>query len=89
RWPKPARPKWMDEATYATLPEFLEVREVRVRVDEPGCRVRQFVVATTLLDADQYSAAAVADLYHRRWHVEIFHPDYRPSNGLYVASRAA
>lgn len=71
RWPKPARPKWMDPATYAALPESLEVREVQVRVEEPGCRVRQFVVATTLLDEGQYSAAEVADLYHRRWHVEL------------------
>jgi hypothetical protein len=71
RWPKPARPKWMDPATYAALPESLEVREVRVRVDEPGCRVRQFVVATTLLDEARYSAADVGDLYHRRWHVEL------------------
>jgi DDE family transposase len=71
RWPKPARPQWMDAATYASLPAFLEVREVRVRVAQPGCRVRQLVVATTLLDAGQYSAAEVADLYHDRWHVEL------------------
>ena len=71
RWPKPARPKWMDQATYAALPDSLEVREVRVRVDRPGCRVRQLVVATTLLEADRCSAADVADLYHRRWHAEL------------------
>src|SRR5205814_8842232 len=70
-WLKPARPAWMDEATYRALPESLEVREVRVVVDQPGSRVRQFVVATTLTDASQYSAAAVGDLYHRRWHVEL------------------
>ena len=34
----------MDEATYRALPESLEVREVRVVVDQPGSRVRQFVV---------------------------------------------
>jgi hypothetical protein len=71
RWPKPVRPRWMDAATYAALPEFLEMREVRVRVDQPGCRLRPFVVATTLRDAGQYNAADVADLYHRRWHIEL------------------
>ena len=71
RWPKPARPKWMDQATYQALPDFLEVRQVRVVVHTPGFRVRQFVAATTLLDAAQYSAADIADLYHRRWHVEL------------------
>src|SRR5207247_9284331 len=33
--------------------------------------VRQLVVATTLLEASQYSAAEVGDLYHQRWHVEL------------------
>ena len=71
RWTKPARPAWMDEATYRGLPDSLEVREVRVVVNTPGFRVRQFVAATTLLDAKRYSAADVADLYHRRWQVEL------------------
>jgi Transposase DDE domain len=70
-WPKPARPAWMDAATYAALPASLELREVRVVVDTPGFRVRQFVVATTLRDAAQYSATDIAELYHRRWHVEL------------------
>ena len=70
-WPKPARPAWMDKDTYAALPESLQVREVRVRVTTPGYRVRDFVVATTLTDATQYSAVQIADLYHRRWHVEL------------------
>jgi DDE family transposase len=71
RWPKPARPAWMDAASYAALPETLAVREVRVKVTTPGYRVRDFVVATTLSDARRYSAAQIADLYHRRWHVEL------------------
>jgi hypothetical protein len=70
-WPKPARPKWMDAETYAALPDSLQVREVRVEVNTPGCRVRQFVAATTLLDAEQFSRSDIGDLYHRRWHVEL------------------
>ncbi len=70
-WAKPPRPKWMDQQTYESLPKSLEVREVNVMVNQPGFRVRQFVVATTLRDSAQYSAADVADLYHRRWHVEL------------------
>jgi hypothetical protein len=31
-WTKPKRPDWMDEATYATLPDELFVRATRVRV---------------------------------------------------------
>jgi hypothetical protein len=71
RWTKPARPQWMDEETYRGLPEWLEVREVHVVVAQPGYRVKQLVVATTLTDAERYSAADIADLYHQRWHVEL------------------
>lgn len=70
-WPKPARPAWLDADTYRTLPATLEVREVQVVVQTPGFRVQQFVVATTLLDAERYSAADLADLYHQRWHIEL------------------
>ena len=70
-WVKPARPDWMDEATYATIPDTLTVREVRVIVDNPGYRSEEIVVATTLLDAKAYSKSDIADLYHHRWHVEL------------------
>jgi len=70
-WQRPQRPTWMDEATYASIPETLTVREVRFRVDAPGCRSRSIIVATTLLDNKQYSSADIADLYHQRWHIEL------------------
>jgi hypothetical protein len=70
-WSRPERPDWMNEATYATMPEVLIVREVRVNIDEPGCRSRQVIVATTLTNSRDYSATDVADLYHQRWHAEL------------------
>jgi hypothetical protein len=70
-WAKPARPGWMDEATYAALPETLTVRELRVPVGTPGYRVRELVLATTLVDAAAYAKEEIADLYHKRWHVEL------------------
>jgi hypothetical protein len=70
-WAKPARPDWMDAATYATLPDTLTVRELRVTVATPGCRVRELVVATTLLEPAAYAKEDIADLYHKRWHVEL------------------
>jgi hypothetical protein len=71
RWDKPARPAWMEPALYASLPDHLTLREVRVRVDQPASRVRQLVVVTTLLDAREYPRTQIADLYHQRWHVEL------------------
>jgi hypothetical protein len=71
RWPKPARPGWLDADAYEALPAFVEVREVQVVVNTPGFRVRQFVAATTLREVERYSAADIAELYHQRWHVEL------------------
>lgn len=88
-WQRPRRPTWMDEATYATIPETLTVRELRFNVDNPGFRTREIVVATTLLDENTYRKDEIADLYHQRWHAEIFHPDYRSSASLYPGVWAA
>ncbi|HEY6926662.1 MAG TPA: IS4 family transposase [Steroidobacteraceae bacterium] len=70
-WQRPARPAWMDAATYATVPETLTVRELHVAITAPGCRTRSLVVVTTLTDAVVYSKEDIADLYHQRWHVEL------------------
>jgi hypothetical protein len=70
-WTKPQRPQWMTEEVYASLPETLTVREVRFRVDQPGYRSKEILVATTLVDAECYPTNDIADLYHRRWHVEL------------------
>lgn len=70
-WDRTDRPGWLDEATDASLPRKLMVREVEVRVAQPGFRTRRLVVVTTLLDADAYPAAALAALYRARWHAEL------------------
>ena len=70
-WPRPQHPEWMDEATYASMPESLEVRELHVEVNQPGFRVQSLIVVTTLTDADEYTHDDIASLYHRRWHAEL------------------
>jgi Transposase DDE domain len=86
--PKP-KPSWMDAKEYAKLPQEITVRELRYRVEVPGYRVREVTLVTTLLDAARYGASALADLYFRRWQVEMFHSDYPSSDSLYRANRAA
>ena len=68
---KPQRPAWMSSREWEALPEWLELREVRVRVTRRGFRTQRLVVVTTLLDAEQYSADAIASLYRRRWDAEL------------------
>ena len=70
-WQRPQRPEWMDQKTYVTIPETLTVRELKVRVDVPGFRVRELVVVTTLTDAERYPQAEIARLFRFRWHVEL------------------
>jgi len=70
-WFKPARPKWMAEALYAEIPATLTVREIRRNVWAPGLRVDELLVATTLVDAETYAADDVAELYQKRWQVEL------------------
>jgi hypothetical protein len=71
-WRKPRScPRWMDKATFQSLPDELTVREVRVRVNIPGFRTDSLVVVTTLLDAEEYSASDLAELYRARWQAEL------------------
>jgi hypothetical protein len=70
-WSKPDQPDWMDAATYAAMPDSLQVREIHKTLDQHQYRVKNLVVVTTLLDAATFTADDIADLYHKRWHVEL------------------
>jgi hypothetical protein len=70
-WSRPDRPDWMDEQTYAQIPEELTVRELRVTVDQPGFRVNELVLVTTLLDAETYTKREIAGLFLERWNIEL------------------
>lgn len=61
----------MDEETYQRMPARLQVRALEVHVKQPGFRVEEFMVVTTLADAREYTKDDVAELYHQRWLVEL------------------
>jgi hypothetical protein len=71
RWPKPERPEWMDQATYDSLPEELELRELEVLIPRKGFRPVRLIVVTTLLDAETYHPQDLAELYGQRWQAEL------------------
>jgi putative transposase len=89
RWKKPQRPTWMSKEQYATLPNELILREVRVLVPQKGFRTKEVIVVTTLLDPQKYSAQELAKLYRRRWQAEISLSNYRSSQRLYLTRVAA
>ena len=70
-WKRPAKPTWMDQATYEQMPESIRVREIQVHVDQPGFRTDSFVVVTTLTDDGEYTQDDIAELYHYRWMAEL------------------
>jgi len=70
-WTRPPKPDWMDQATYDQMPESLSLRQVDVKVSESGFRVESLSVITTLTDAKQYTSDEIAELYHKRWLVEL------------------
>jgi hypothetical protein len=82
-WTRPQRPKWMDEATYAQIPEELVLRELRFNVVERGRRTKTIDVITTLTDADEYAKEEIAELYGFRWNSEVYQPDCTSSARLY------
>ena len=70
-WPKPPKPRSIDRETYNSLPEYLTVRELRVRVEQPGFRTKTTIVVTTLLDSEEFAKSDLADLYRARWNNEL------------------
>ena len=70
-WDKPERPSWMSQQEYQTYPQFLTLREIRVRVSTPGFRSREIIVVTDLLDDIEYSKDDLAALFRRRWQAEL------------------
>lgn len=71
-WFKPKRrPVWLSAEEYATLPDSLVLRELRYQVPRRGYRTQEVTLVTSLLDATAYPAEELAELYGRRWQVEL------------------
>jgi len=71
-WRKPEqRPEWMDEETFARLPDELTLRELKYTMVEKGKRPQQIILITTLTDAELFPPNELAQLYNIRWRAEI------------------
>ena len=64
-------PRWIDPRVYQGLPDELILRELRYHVDRIGFRSRSITLLTTLLCPERYPALELAELYGRRWQVEL------------------
>ena len=77
-------PDWMDEPAYDQLPEELTTREIRVRVGIKGFRVKSLVAVTTLLDAEVYPKAQIAEAVRCRWNIELDLRSIKQTMGMTV-----
>lgn len=84
-WKKPVRSKKYSSYSlvdWEALPDTLTLRQIKVRVDQPGFRTKGFYIITTLLDEKAYTADDLADLYFQRWDVELFFRDIKTTMGM-------
>jgi hypothetical protein len=70
-WTRPPKPDWMDDATYAQIPETLELREICYQIVKRGRRTKTITIITTLTDDQEYTNEDIAQLYEFRWNSEI------------------
>jgi hypothetical protein len=67
-WSKPPKLLWW---LPQPVPDSLQVRILKVVVPIAGFRTHVLLIATDLLDPEQFPAEALAELYRRRWQVEL------------------
>ena len=72
-WWRPQRPAWMDQATYARMPERLTLRQTEVAGR---------ILVTTLTDAGSVSPLDLDTRYRQRWQVEVDRRSIKTVMGL-------
>lgn len=82
-WHKPPRrPDYLTEEEWTAVPESITVRILHVRIQAKGFRTRELWISTTLLDPLAYPAERIAQLYRRRWDMELCFRDLKTTMGM-------
>src|SRR6266446_4089208 len=84
-WHKPQqKPRWLPQSWWKKIPEQLTLRVLRFKLCRRGYRPDSVTLLTTLLDAKEYPAQDLAELYARRWHIELWFRSIKTSMGMEV-----
>jgi hypothetical protein len=59
------------------ITQWLELREIRVRVQRPGYRAKELRLWTSLLDPKSAPAQELIELYARRWEQELYYRELK------------
>jgi hypothetical protein len=70
-WFRPARPEWLDKATYDRLPRKMLIRETSFDASASNNRTEFVTVGTTLLDPAEVPQPEFGNLYRQRWNCEL------------------
>jgi len=82
-WTKPrSKPKGMTEDEWNLLDQEMVVREIRYLVENNGFRTQKVTISSTLLDSKIYTANDLADLYEKRWGIEVRFRDIKTTMGM-------
>jgi len=82
-WEKPVhKPPYLPWDLWHLVPEQLTVRMVRFRLNVPGYRSQEVILVTTLTDPTAFLPQDLAELYARRWRVELWFRDIKTTMGM-------
>jgi hypothetical protein len=82
-WRRPqVKPQWISVKAWAALPQKITLRQVTFRICRKGFKPTWVRVITTLLDPVKYPANQIAQLYAKRWRIEVCFRDLKQTLGL-------
>jgi hypothetical protein len=81
-WRKPQRPDYLTAEEWSAVPEQITVRIIHICVHIKGFRTQELWISTTLLDPIAYPAEQIAQLYLRRWDMELCFRDLKTTMGM-------
>jgi hypothetical protein len=82
-----SKPRYKEVLSYPreaweNLPDRVVMRQIKVQVNQPGSRCKEFYIVTTLTDPAKYPVEEIAALYFKRWEVELFFRDIKTTMGF-------
>lgn len=72
QWKRPFnRPRYFTLKEWKAIPKVIHIRIVEYVVEVPGYRTKKVMLSTTLLDHKKYTKEHLAELYSKRWGIEV------------------
>jgi len=83
-WKRPQRPRGtsLTREQWEALPATMELRLIRFHYENRAGKKAELIVVTTLLDAKAHAGGDLADLYARRWDIELKLRDLKTTLGM-------